>query len=67
MLTEAVAQVEEVARLVRAYSEEIEPTPERLTVVEERSSCCAHWSASTATIEDVLEFGSAPPRSWTGW
>ncbi|HEX2513178.1 MAG TPA: DNA repair protein RecN, partial [Chloroflexota bacterium] len=58
VLTEAVAQVEEVSRALRAYSEAVELTPERLTVVEERLELLRGLQRKYgATIEEVLQFG----------
>ncbi|MGH2352938.1 MAG: DNA repair protein RecN [Chloroflexota bacterium] len=58
LLAEAVAQVEEVGRALRAYSEGIEFAPERLEAVNERLDLIHTLQRKYgATIEEVLAFG----------
>ncbi len=58
LLAQAAAEVEDVGRTLRAYSEGIEFAPERLQAVEERldliRNLCRKYGA---TIEEVLAFG----------
>jgi DNA repair protein RecN (Recombination protein N) len=57
LLAEAAAQVEEVARAVRAYQESIEFNPERLSQVEERLELLSTLRRKYGeTVEDVLAF-----------
>ena len=57
VLTEAAAQVEELAQTVRAYQEAIEFAPERLAEVEERLDLVRTLQRKYGdTIEDMLRF-----------
>jgi DNA repair protein RecN (Recombination protein N) len=58
LLAEVIAQVEELGRTMRAYSEAIEFAPERLQEVEDRLELLHNLQRKYgATIEEVLHFG----------
>ena len=58
MLDSAYYQLEEVARSVRAYRDDVEFDPEGLTVIEERLDLIRNLKRKYGdSIEDVLAFG----------